>query len=260
MIDMNKILIPSILTATILIAGIFAIVDVDRVMAGHLPSLGAVGSAAITDNSIVSADIQAGTIVSADLNAAAAITSGQILDGTLVSADLSNAAALTSAQILDGEIVSADLAGAAAITSGQILDDTIGPEDVTGVGAATGLIRVEELSSDGANDLDTVTTAFTPIVVSTALVICNASGVESGTGADPNPTMTLSDDNGASVVQGTAARPSDPVLNTGQWAATNTWIVTAISTDATIFTCTMGGGLEALDVDTMDINAIFFPS
>lgn len=51
---MNKILVPSLLTATILIAGIFAIVDVDRVMAAHLPVL---GSAQISTDSITAAEL-----------------------------------------------------------------------------------------------------------------------------------------------------------------------------------------------------------
>lgn len=54
---MNKILIPAILTATIMIAGMFAIVDVDKAMAGHLPSIGAVTSANIAANTIVDADV-----------------------------------------------------------------------------------------------------------------------------------------------------------------------------------------------------------
>ena len=54
---MNKILIPSVLIATLMIAAVFAVVDVDRAQAGHLPQVGAVNSAAILDGSIVAADI-----------------------------------------------------------------------------------------------------------------------------------------------------------------------------------------------------------
>ena len=54
---MNKILIPSILTATILIAAAFAVIDVDRAMAGHLPSVGVVTSASIGTDVIIGADI-----------------------------------------------------------------------------------------------------------------------------------------------------------------------------------------------------------
>ena len=56
---MNKILVPSLLTATILIAGIFAIVDVDRVMAAHLPVL---GSASISTGAVTTAEILDDTI------------------------------------------------------------------------------------------------------------------------------------------------------------------------------------------------------
>jgi len=138
---MNKILIPSILIATILIAGIFAIVDVDRVMGAHLP---VIGSAQITDNSITSADILDGTIFSTDISLAAEIAFSKLAplgdSQILVGSSISKVAARTMlgdiaisntgvTSIGTGVIVDADVNSAAAIafdklaalTSGNLL-------------------------------------------------------------------------------------------------------------------------------------------
>lgn len=77
---MKKILIPAVLTATIMIAGMFAIVDVDRVMAGHLPNIGTITSASIGTGVITSDDIGK-VIVDADVVANA--LTGAVLANTL---------------------------------------------------------------------------------------------------------------------------------------------------------------------------------
>lgn len=76
---MAKFLIPSILAATILIAGAFALLPIDEAMTIHLTGGGAAAGAGTVD----SAAIINGEIVSADLNVAAGIVTGQILDDTI---------------------------------------------------------------------------------------------------------------------------------------------------------------------------------
>lgn len=61
---MKKLLIPTILAATILIAASFAFMPVERVTTTHLPS---VGTTNIADDSITSAKIAADTIDDADV-------------------------------------------------------------------------------------------------------------------------------------------------------------------------------------------------
>lgn len=123
---MKKILIPAVLTATIMIAGMFAIVDVDRVMAGHLPNIGTITSASIGTGVITSDDIGK-VIVDADVVANA--LTGAVLANTL-----------TVDTINDESGGALTVSGAAALTllggTASSLKTTIGVLTIESIAAA----------------------------------------------------------------------------------------------------------------------------
>jgi len=163
-----------------------------------------------------------------------------------------SASTVTTASIAADTIVAADIATGGVGTL-EILDDTIGPEDVTGVTAATGFIHVEENTSVTQV---VVTTAFTPVVSSVAIVTCDVSG--DATADITAGVITLTED-GAGTVQSTAARQFNDAASGKEFGVSATWVVTGI-TDATIFTCTTTGTNNDAAVDSHNIVAIFMPA
>lgn len=134
---MNKILIPSILTATILIAAAFAVIDVDRAMAGHLPSIGAVTSANIGTGVIITDDLADNAVDAAKATGSNAQDSPfrLILDGS--------AASLTqqTTAYTPADAVNILLTCSLLITenaSGAISDGTLALTIDTGGGAISG--------------------------------------------------------------------------------------------------------------------------
>ena len=219
---MNKKFIPITLSAVIAIAMIFTIAPMDVATTTHVstPSASTVTTASIAADTIIAADIATGAVATAE-----------ILDGTIVTADIAT-----------GGVATLD-----------ILDDTIGPEDVTGVTAATGFIHVEENTSVTQV---VVTTAFTPVVSSVAIVTCDVSG--DATADITAGVITLTED-GAGTVQSTAARQFNDAASGKEFGVSATWVVTGI-TDATIFTCTTTGTNNDAAVDSHNIVAIFMPA
>ena len=235
---MNKIVFPALLVATIMVAGAFAFAPVEQASTIHSTGVltstsfaaGAVDTAAILDGTILTGDISTDTIIAADI-AAGAVATSEILDATIVTADIATS----------------------GVTTVNILDDTIGPEDVTGVTAAAGFIHVEENTSITQV---VVTTAFTPVVSSLAIVTCNVSG--DATAAIVAGVITLTED-GAGTIQSTGARAINDAASGKEWATSATWVVTGI-TDATIFTCTLSGtDVAAADGTGLEIIAVFYP-
>lgn len=151
------------------------------------------------------------------------------------------------------------IVGADSVTSASITDDTIGPEDVTGSADAAALLRIERAST-GVNTLAVVTAGYTPIVISTVLATCTASGTNDATIISAG-TMALTEDQ-AGTVQGAATRIISDAPANVVWSASHSWITTGVPTGAaTAFTCTMAGtGLIAADVDEMELVTVWFPT
>ena len=225
---MNKIVFPALLVATIMVAGAFAFAPVEQASTVH--ATGVLTSTAFAVGAVDTAAILADTILAVDI-ATGGVATLEILDATIVTADIAT-----------GGVATVD-----------ILDDTIGPEDVTGVTAATGFIHVEENTSVTQV---VVTTAFTPVVSSLAIVTCNVSG--DATAAIVAGVITLTED-GAGTVQSTAARAINDAASGKEWATSATWVVTGI-TDATIFTCTTTGTNDDAAVDSHNIVAVYYPA
>lgn len=113
---MNKVLIPAILSATILIAGIFAIVDVDRAMAGHIPNIntGTITTDEILDGTILTGDISADTILAGDI-ATGAVGTLEIADNVITGADIAALGIDAAGDFAANVVNSAALADAIAL-------------------------------------------------------------------------------------------------------------------------------------------------
>jgi len=107
---MAKFLIPSILVATILIAGAFALLPIEEAMTIHLTG----GGAAAGANTVDSASIINGEIVSGDISATADIAGTQLAAAAnIVGTQLSATAAIVSGQV--DFFQSAEITGSGAV-------------------------------------------------------------------------------------------------------------------------------------------------
>ncbi len=123
---MNRLILPVILTATIVVAASFAFMPVQRATTTHLPS---VAAGSIADGSVTSVKIADGTIATVDIGAGA-VTTAEIAADTIDDVDVvddgldgtSVADALT-ADSLTGETAAGDLTLAGNAAGGVIIND-----------------------------------------------------------------------------------------------------------------------------------------
>jgi len=194
-----KLFIPTILAATILIAGAFALLPVQEAVTLHLTG----GGAAAGVDTVDSAAIVDGSIVTGDLNAAAGITGAQ-------------------------------LAAGAGIVTGQIADNTITGADFQPTTSATAAIPTRSTSTTAATALSA---AFSPAAASTVIVIASADVLEVGTDT-ANLILTITEDGANCAVVGGAVFQT-ALANSAQGAISGMAVFTGCDDANTVFTSTL---------------------
>jgi len=229
---MAKFLIPSILAATILIAGAFALSPVEEAMTIHLTGGGAPAGA----NTVDSAAIINGEIVSADLSAIADITGTQLsATANIAGSQLSATANIAGSQLsATANIAGSQLSATAGIISGQIADNAITGADLQGTTSATAAIPTRSASSTAATVLST---AFSPAAASTVIVIASADVLEAGV-ATVNLILTITENGANCAVIGGAAFQT-ALASTTQGAISGMAVFTGCDDANIVFTSTL---------------------
>jgi len=157
---MKKILIPSLLVATLIAAGAVAFMPLDEVSTTHLPTISAgiptdaVGTAQIAANAVTSAEIAVDTITAADIGPSAVDTSELAAN------------AVTFAEIAVDTITAADI-GPGEVQDSELADAIVLPTSLT-VGTGGTVINAIITGAFTTNDASVDSNEVVPIVGITA--------------------------------------------------------------------------------------------
>lgn len=250
-----KLVIPTILAATVLIAGVFAFMPVEKAVTTHLPS---VSSANIADGSVTSAKIADGTIVNADISGTAAIAGSKLADDSVTATQIA-ADAVTASELANNAVDTAAIADS-QVTTAKIADDSVTSAKVAGSNSDSGPVRLVGQTDTGLLSLQTA--SHFPAVSSQGIAICTIMGTESGAAATTDGALTLTRAEGTGTIQGSAAIKIGTIHASENFRASAIWIITGATGGpfGEDYTCSASGtNLVAAEVDRIDVFIIWFP-